>query len=256
MIRRVFTRRLSLLSLAAVIGAMAASTVEAASSGTTGLIPRRITLPGRPSEEIPAGRVPFSPVLRAQQGGDDHVVLATSLTRPGQINPSIGGSAGDNDTVNCCITVRSGRLFTDPWGGFTDPDGTFYFGFMANFGTGSKNHRVLEMHNATLGDSERILQLGYSEYTGVGPNMALWVNDGGGAGSQQVQLAENVDYATDSGTTHFMVLKFDMSTSGPDTISVYLDPVGTVEPVTPSAQITTNEFFADRFARDHELRVR
>jgi hypothetical protein len=184
-----------------------------------------------------------------QAGGDNHHVLAASLTRPGQINPSIGGKAGDdNNTGGCCNTARTGRLLTDPFGGFTDPDGTFYFGFLANFGTGpTKHHRVLEAWNGSLGDGDRILQLGYSEFTGVGPKMSLWVNDGGGAGSQQVQLSERVDFALDNGTTHFIVLKFEMSTSGPDVISAFLDPVGTTEPGTPSAQITTNEFFMDRF---------
>src|SRR5262245_19161106 len=68
---------------------------------------------------------------------DNHHVLGTSLTRPGQINPSIGGKAGDeNNGGGCCNTARTGRLLTDPWGGFTDPDGTFYFGFLTIFGNG------------------------------------------------------------------------------------------------------------------------
>jgi hypothetical protein len=47
--------------------------------------------------------------------------------------------------------------------------------------------------------------------------------------------------------THLLVLKFEMSTSGPDTISAFLDPVGLVEPA-PNAQVTVGAFVADRMS--------
>lgn len=182
-----------------------------------------------------------------QAGGDDHLVLGTSLTRPGQLIPSIGGSAGDNNTDGCCITARDGRVMSSPWGGFTDPDATFYMGFLVNFGTGTKHHRVVEMWDGDLSDGNRHLQLGYSEFTGVGPDMALWVQDSSNNTPVQQQLSENVDFAADDqGQTHFVVLKFQMSTSGNDVISAFLDPVGTTEPVTPSAQVSVGQLLLDR----------
>lgn len=219
----------------------------------------RLADPGDPMADPP---VPPTPAI-AQSGGsgtfftgpwqptsgNDHIVLANSLTRPGQINPSIGGSAGDNGTDGCCITSRDARLFASPWGGFTDPDGTFYFGFLATFGTGTLHHRVLEMWSGDQSnDGNRNLQLGYSEFTGVGPNtMSMSVHDSSDDTNHNATLSENVNFISDKGTTHFIVLKFDMSTSVDDVISAYLDPVGMIEPATPSAQITVGQFLADRF---------
>ena len=191
-----------------------------------------------------------------QGGGDDHLVLATSLTRPGQPIPSIGGSAGDNNTDTCCITARDGRLMSTPWGGFADPDGTFYMGFLVNFGTGTKHHRVMEMWSGNCSDGNRNLQFGYSEFTGVGPNIAgMSVHDSSNNTNAQQQLSENVDFAADQGQTHFVVLKFQMSTSVNDVISAYLDPVGIAEPGTPS-QVFRGAV-ADRSDRSRdELRLR
>jgi hypothetical protein len=45
--------------------------------------------------------------------------------------------------------------------------------------------------------------------------------------------------------THYVVLKFEMSTSGNDVISAILDPVGNVEPA-PSASVSVGQFLADR----------
>ena len=115
-------------------------------------------------------------------------------------------------------------------------------GFLVNFGTGpTEHHRVFEMHTgASLEDSNRILEFGYSTFTGIGTTMSLKVNNG-----TPVKLSENVNFHSDKGTTHFAVLKFEMSTTGNDVISAYLDPVGLIEPATPSAQVSVAAFTAD-----------
>src|SRR3989304_5004455 len=237
----VSTWRLSVLSVATAAGLLAAGVGNTASAtllwydgfDTTTDYTAGAALGGQSG-----GAGSFFSGSWAQAGGDDHVVSATSLTRPGQIIPSIGGSASDLDATPSCITSRTASLFSSPWGGFGDPDDTFYAGFLVTFGTGeTKHHRVLEMHDGGFDDSlNRVLQFGYSEFTGVGPDMAIWVKDSSDSSTQQVELSEAVDYAQDAGTTHFVVLKFDMSTSTDDVISVYLDPVGTTEPAVPSAQ--------------------
>jgi hypothetical protein len=184
-----------------------------------------------------------------QPSGDDHIVRSFSLTRPGQINPSIGGSLGDYRTDSCCITSRDSLDFSSPWHGLTQPNGTYYFGFLANFGHGpALHHRVLEMWNGDAGDDgNRNLQFGFSEFTGVGPrDMSIKVKDATDGMEYSDTLSEHVGFYNDRGTTHFVVLKFDMSTSGNDVISVYLDPVGTTEPGTPSAQISVGNFLVDR----------
>ncbi len=275
MIRNVFTRRLSLLSLAVVIGATAAMFAGTARAtllwydgfsltgdGGDYLVDTPLARPADPGDPMADPPIPPTPAIAQSggsgtfftgpwqpQAGNDHLVLGSSLTRPGQINPSIGGSAGDNDTDGCCITARDARLFASPWGGFTDPDGTFYFGFLATFGTGTLHHRVLEMWSGDqTDDGNRNLQLGYSEFTGVGPNtMSMSVHDSSDDSNQNATLSENVNFISDQGTTHYIVLKFDMSTSGNDVVSAFLDPVGMTEPATPSAQISVGQFLADRF---------
>src|SRR6188472_2692517 len=86
----------------------------------------------------------------SHQSGNDHHVDATSLPHgdliPGvtTINPSVGGSVVGSDTPGgCCDTARDARIMSSPWGGFTNPDGTFYMGFLVNYGLGPTiHHRV------------------------------------------------------------------------------------------------------------------
>jgi hypothetical protein len=244
MIQYAFTKRIAALSLVAAFAL--ASTAQATLLWYDGFDTSSQYTAGSALGGQTGGNGTFLTGPWIQAGGDDHLVLGSSLTRPGQLIPSIGGSAGDNDTDGCCITARDGRVLSSPWSGFTDPDGTFYMGFLVSFGTGTKHHRVVEMWEGDLSDGNRHLQFGYSEFTGVGPNMALWVQDSTNNTPVQAQLSENVDFAADQGQTHFVVLKFDMSTSVNDVISVYLDPVGTSEPATPSAQVSVGQLLIDR----------
>src|SRR4051794_7537729 len=109
----------------------------------------------------------------AHAPGNDHHVDATSLPHsdliPGvtTINPSVGGSAVGTDTPGgCCDTARDARIMSSPWDGFTNPDATYYVGFLVNYGVGpTLHHRVMEMWDGDQGnDGNRNLQLGYSEF--------------------------------------------------------------------------------------------
>jgi hypothetical protein len=180
--------------------------------------------------------------------GSANTVLSTSLTRPGQLLPSSGGSVGDND---CC--ARSSRLLDSPWGGFTDPDGTFYVGYLMNFGTGiasDPHHRVFEMHDGGFSDGlNRNLMLGVSNFALGGNLLTLYVRDSVDDTQPTVVLSENADLDDlNFQGTHHLVLKFEMSTTGNDVISAFLDPVGNVEPAMPSASISVGQFLADRMS--------
>ncbi len=196
----------------------------------------------------------------SHQSGNDHHVDATSLPHNDliagvtTINPSVGGSAVGTDTPGgCCDTARDARIMSSPWSGLTNPDGTFYVGFLVNYGLGPTiHHRAWEMWNGDHGDDgNRNLQLGYSEFTGVdtadaaGHHMGIQVRDSSTNTDVNQDLAGGPVFQSD-GKTHLMVLRFDLSNSGNDRIRAYLDPIGTVEPATAAADISVGEFLADR----------
>jgi hypothetical protein len=196
----------------------------------------------------------------ADAPGNDHHVDATSLPHgdlvPGAvlIHPSVGGSAVGTDTPGgCCDTARDARQLSSPWDGFTNPDGTFYMGFLVNYGVGPTiHHRVLEMWDGDQGnDSNRNLQLGYSEFTGVGTadgagkHMGISVHDSNANSNVNQDLIGGPVFQSD-GKTHLMVLRFDLSNSGNDRIRAYLDPIGTAEPGSAAADISVGEFLVDR----------
>lgn len=183
-----------------------------------------------------------------QPGGDDSFILADSITHPGQIHPAAGGALGEADVAGCCITQRVGRLLAEPWGGRTPPEGTFYIGFFAHFGTSAgsdePHHRVLEAWSGDFtSDSNRSLMFGYSNFAGVsaGPDfpMGMMIKDGLGDDGQNVTktLAENLSFSAD-GKRHWVVLRFDLTNTGSDTVRAYLDPIGTTEPGTASVMFT------------------
>jgi PEP-CTERM motif len=197
----------------------------------------------------------------AHQSGNDHHVAGYSIPNGVQpmavgtpINLPIGGAAVGTDTPGgCCDTVRDARIMASPWDGFTDPDGTFYMSFFVNYGVGpTLHHRVLEMWDGDQGnDGNRNLQLGYSEFTGVGStdgaghHMGISVHDSLGGGNINQDLIGGPVFASD-GKTHLMVLRFDMSTTADDRIRAYLDPIGTIEPGSAAADIDDPFFLIDR----------
>jgi hypothetical protein len=182
---------------------------------------------------------------------------SSGLSRPGLTEPVVGGAAGREVQFDCCVFTRTSKLFDSPWGGFTDPDGTFYMGYLINFGTGPKsdpNHHTVEMHFDGFDDNlNRNLMLGISNFAGLGNKLALNVRDSTTDTSTNAVFAEG---ARLSGLafqgTHYVVMKFEMSTSTDDVISAFLDPVGTTEPA-PSASITVGQFLADRLSTNAQF---
>jgi hypothetical protein len=200
---------------------------------------------------------PWEGVNATDLTADNAFILPDSVTHPGQIHPAAGGALGEADVTGCCITQRVGRLFAQPWTGRTPPEGSFYIGFFANFGTGSAadgapHHRVLEMWSGAWpgaggGDDNRNLMFGYSNFAGVsaGPTypMGMMLKDGSGTTGQQLTkpLAENIPFIGD-GRRHWVVLRFDLVTTGSDTARAYLDPVGLIEPGTPSVMFSGADY--------------
>lgn len=270
MIQNVFTRRLSALSLAAALSL--ASSAQADLLWYDGF-----TLSSEGGDYVVATindeGVDLGPDLGGQSGGSgtfftgpwvaagypdpatfqNTKVTATGLTRSGLIAPAVGGSTYNTPHFGgCCFESRTSRIMAEPWAGFTNPDGTFYVSFLVDFGTGNPNdphHRVFEMHEGGFDDgANRNLQFGISSFTGVGNLLALRVRDSNDNSENNAVLSENANL-TDLAYqgTHFVVLKFEMSNSGDDVISAFLDPVGTSEPA-PSASISVGEFLADRMS--------
>lgn len=185
-----------------------------------------------------------------QDAANNHQVVAAGLTRSGQRLPSTGGSVSDD----ALSAGRTARLFATPWSGRTPPEGTFYMGFLGNFGTGpTVHHRVLEMWDQGFDDgTQRNLLLGYSEFAeNIGTTMSLVVrnNQPAPASSPMIKqaLKENLTFAADNGQTHAFVLRFDLSnTADSDRVRVYLDAPGAAEPATPSADIGNVNLLFDR----------
>ena len=189
-----------------------------------------------------------------QAGGDSAWVLPDSLERtfqdgtPARIMPSVGGRVGDDPTLRtgCCLTARNGMDMATPWGGFSDPDGTFYMSFLANFGTGpTLHHRVIEWWNGPVDDANKTLEFGISEFSGIGggQQLALKVKDAAsGNFLPEVPLTNHTTWDEIQGITQFVLLKFDMTTSGQDTVSLYLNPVGDEASNTPDAQVAVDQY--------------
>jgi hypothetical protein len=210
-----------------------------------------------------------------QQGTNDHIVYADGLTNPGG-RAVIGGSVGDDaNNASCCTTSRSARMLATPWAGFTNPSGTFYVAFLANYGTRSLedtnptedgvqpapvHHRVLEMWEGDHGDDgNRNLQFGYSEFTGIGTDLTLRVRDE--VDGVEDNYVVDTDLSTagvqalsfdNDGDTHHVVVRFDLTNDDKafggvgDRIRVYLDPMTDTEPAIPNADTGSIDLLIDR----------
>jgi hypothetical protein len=210
-----------------------------------------------------------------QQDTNDHLVSTTGLSNPGG-RATIGGAVGDNaNEATCCTTSRSARVMAAPWSGITNPEGTFYVSFLANYGARSMedtnptepgvqpapiHHRVLEMWEGSQNDDgNRNLQFGYSEFTGIGADMTLRVRDEVDGMEDNYVLDSNLTTAgvqpltfDSDGRTHHVVMRFDLSNNdksigGPgDRIRVYLDPPTGIEPTLPNADTGSVDLLIDR----------
>ena len=208
-----------------------------------------------------------------QPGGDDTTLSSDSLSVSGG-RPTVGGSATDSLLFGCCYTARTTKAFTTPWDGFTNPTGTYYMGFLANFGSGNPidpHFRSIEMYDGGWDDGiQRNLQLGYSSFgnfndpingpAGANLELSLAVRDAtitlpnspNGVEIHE-QLAEHIPFATYAATghTHHVVLRFDLGNEfvgDPDRVRVYLDPMDYTEPAVASADLTVGSLLLDRMS--------
>ncbi len=195
----------------------------------------------------------------------DPEVIHTPLARA--YPPATGGSVSDVvDSNTLGFVGRAYRTFAEPWDGSTEPVGTYYMGFLASWGSGpALHHRALEMYRTDtydappLDDNYRTLQLGYSEWTGLGNYLTLAVQESSGdqhfaeVFSRKWGFSSPVRFDLDQGRVHSVMLKFELNASDgdpntsadDDIISVFLDSRWDTEyPWELGAQIAVDEFRA------------
>jgi hypothetical protein len=150
--------------------------------------------------------------------------------------PSLGGS--QISTPNSAVR----RLLSAPLTETTQ--GTYYIGFLANFGTGNyadgmdgndMGYRSVEFYNSA---NTYLFGISYNAYNspfGRLPDNAPMHLDGFG---QFTRLEGAPASFAEDGLTHLIVLKFDLSTTAAsDSLSIYLDPLTTEEPVISNALV-------------------
>jgi hypothetical protein len=167
----------------------------------------------------------------------------------GAVQPVVNTTTGDS-------SGRVGRYLTTPWTATTE--GTFYISYMASFGTAADPNATGSAGQADLGfrttefwpaggavgiDDGRS-EIGYQGFAGELPERIpatahLRASFPGGG----VQLLTDTTFNQDNGATHLIVVKFVLSAAdASDSISVFLDPTTTVEPVLGNATYTGANF--------------
>jgi hypothetical protein len=319
----VFTRRLSVLGVAATIGASAAMIAGTAQATLTWYDGFAIGADDGAGPDYVAGNLdgqvggsdagagvgffdngsgdpnPWVGVNNTDPLADDGAVIAGSLTRldpSKQSKPSTGDSVDSGEAIfgGCCYTSRVSRDFNTP---LQEMNGQVYMGFLVNYGAGNPadpHYRSVEFWNGKnvqpppmvgdppgtgdgrVGDDVLTMSLGFSSFgnyddpvndadgpapdpnDGMPPNvtanrqLSLSVTGitelFGSPVTTHYQLGEHLEYASQLGQTHSIVLKFDLSTAsvesgdegGGDTISVFLDPTlsDVTEPLVPSLVVS------------------
>ena len=168
----VFTRRLSLLSVAAAIGASAAMIAGSAQATLTWYDGFAIGEDDGAGPDYVAGNMdgqvggsdagagigvfdnaagdpnPWLGVNNTDPTADDASISAGSLTRQAQSKPSTGDKADSlPDVFGCCYTSRASRDFNTP---LQEMNGQVYMGFLVNFGVGNAydpHYRAIEFWN-------------------------------------------------------------------------------------------------------------
>jgi hypothetical protein len=162
------------------------------------------------------------------------VVQADPLSYLGINSP--GGS------VHSIPDGRAARYLSNPLDSTTT--GTYYLSYLINYGQGDFiDHRVVEMWNDTglIGDESSLsASIGYSAFTGpLGHNDPATARMFLRVGSSAFYIIPDSPYFVDDISTHLIVLKFDLATgNNADTLSLYLDPTGTSEPILPSVMVS------------------
>jgi hypothetical protein len=210
----------------------------AAGQYTTGLLDTTLDAPATGGQNPTVGPTPFlTGQWDAVFSGPNGMVQEPGLSFIGA--PSTGGSQISNPDS------RPRRHLSSPLTSTTD--GTYYIGFLANYGQGfyddgiqgnDMGYRAVELWDEAGGF---LFSIAYNTFNGGGgpaqqdPSTAKLYLDGFG-----YQILEGApDSFVEDGATHLIVLRMGFSSvAGSDTVSVYLDPKTTEEPVIPNATLT------------------
>jgi len=175
--------------------------------------------------------------------------LANAYIQPNSI--SFGGTSSQGGALVADFESRQRRNLATPWTATTV--GTYYMGFMVNFGSGNfadgiqnddMGYRATEIYNS---DGGFLMGITYNTYgSRIGPAQqnpltGRMFADFSGApiGGGDVIIENAPDSFVEDGTTHLVVLKFNLSAdNAADSILVYLDPQSVDEPVIPGASIS------------------
>jgi hypothetical protein len=127
--------------------------------------------------------------------------------------------------------------------------GTYYLSFMASYGTvedpntnagADLGFRTTEIwpENGTVGTDAGRFEIGYQGFAGPADQQLARTArlHFTGPGTNGYQYLTDTTFNEDNNNTHLIVMKMVMSAdNNADTISLFLDPTDTVEPVVPSA---------------------
>jgi hypothetical protein len=175
-----------------------------------------------------------------QSGGDAQAVKDIGSLAYPQF-PNSGGQIRETLQFSCCTFGRSGRPIAGGLGGERDPR-TIYQSFLIDFGTQGTDDptqfgkRGYEMWNGGVGDSFLAIDLSVNHFSGVN-NLTLSATTA--SGTQSV-LVNGGGLTLDAlAGVHLVVLRFDFDPIAPDVVSVYLDPVDSIEAnYAPAASIS------------------
>jgi hypothetical protein len=198
-------------------------------------------------------------------------VVAQGLSFIG--SPAAGGAVQPiQDLMTGDGNGRVGRYLATPWTAATS--GTYYISFLASFGTANNPNSVGADGQADLGfrtvefwpeggavgvdagrteigyngffsqfpagqgDAQRIPATARLAFITPGPDLELSSD-----ANDDTQLLTQTTFNQDAGATHLVVMKFVLSTTAAsDSISVFLDPTSTVEPIIANAARTGLDF--------------
>ena len=223
---------------------------------------------------------PWLGVNNTDAADQDNVLAAGSLTRLQQSPASTGDKSSDQPADGCCNVARTSRDFNTPLQNLT---GTYYMGFLVNFGAGNPadpHYRSIEFWNGKntdpgnglgrVGDGVLNMSIGISSFgnfngavnQGADPNPNTQLSarvDGvrtlfGASEELKYQFEEHLEFNDNRqfGQTHSIVVKFDLTaddveTGGVgDTVSFFLNPPpgSAVEP-TPSLVVPNVDLLLD-----------
>ena len=164
-----------------------------------------------------------------QSGGDAQAVRNDpGLSYPNF--PTSGGVVGDAVQFGCCSFGRSGRELAG--GGLGLEARTIYQSFLIDFGSqgtddpDSFGKRGYEMWNGGVGDSFLAVDLFVNSFSGA-DELTLAVTTASGTETALVN-GGGLDLVALAGV-HLIVFRFDFQRAAPDMVSVYLDPIDSIE---------------------------